>query len=243
MADWASKRFWKSAGVEAHDSGVAVRLDTRPIRTPAGAPLVLPTEALAQAIAAEWDAQSEVVDPRTMPLTRAANSALDKVAPQHTAVAELLAEYGGTDLLCYRADRPRELVAKQSQLWDPLLDWADESFGGRLRVTQGVMPIAQDPDALARLAAPMHSMSSFHLAAFHDLVAMTGSLVLGYVATNGVRSPDEVWQLSRLDEEWQADEWGHDDEAEEVAALKRQAFLDACRFWALCGAGDDPTRA
>ncbi|WP_375262761.1 ATP12 family chaperone protein [Palleronia sp.] len=233
MSDWAPKRFWKTARTEPTDAGARVLLDDKPVRTPAGAALVLPTEGLAKAVAAEWDAQEKVVDPGTMPMTRTANSAIDKVASQKMAVAAMLAEYGGTDLLSYRAQSPRALAEQQSQLWDPLLDWAEQTFGARLAVTHGVMPVAQDRDALDRLAAPMSQMSPFRLAAFHDLVALSGSLVLAHAAAWGARSPEEIWQLSRLDEEWQAEEWGRDEEAEEVAAIKRRAFLDAHRFWAL----------
>ncbi|SFH16602.1 Chaperone required for the assembly of the F1-ATPase [Palleronia marisminoris] len=233
MSDWAPKRFWKSAQTEPVEGGIRVLLDDKPIRTPAGESLVLPTEALAEAVAAEWDAQAKIVDPGSMPMTRTANSAIDKVAPQKAAVVAALAEYGGTDLLSYRAENPQALVLQQSQMWDPLLDWAEETFGARLVTTQGVMPVAQDAAALDRLVAPMHEMSKFRLAAFHDLVALSGSLVLAHAAAWGARSPVEVWDLSRLDEEWQAEEWGRDEEAEDFAARKRRAFLDAHRFWAL----------
>ena len=233
MSDWAPKRFWKSAQTNPAEGGARVLLDDKPVRTPAGAGLVLPTQALAEAVAAEWDAQEKVVDPGSMPMTRTANSAIDKVAPQKPAVVAMLAEYGGTDLLSYRAESPQTLVAHQSQMWDPLLDWAEQTFGARLAVTQGVMPVAQDAAALDRLVAPMHEMSQFRLAAFHDLVALSGSLVLAHAAARGARPPEEVWALSRLDEDWQAEEWGRDEEAEEVAARKGRAFLDAHRFWSL----------
>lgn len=233
MSDWAPKRFWKTARTEPTDTGVRVLLDDKPIRTPAGAPLVLPTAGLAEAVAAEWDAQEKVVDPGSMPMTRTANSAIDKVAPQKAGVVTMLTEYGATDLLSYRADVPRALAVQQSQLWDPLLDWAEQTFGARLAVTEGVMPVAQDDAALDRLAAPMFQMSPFRLAAFHDLVALSGSLVLAYAAAWGARPPEEAWELSRLDEDWQAEEWGRDEEAEEAAAIRRRAFLDAHSFWTL----------
>ncbi len=233
MSDAAAKRFWSEARAEATESGWRIALDGQAVRTPAKAPLMLPTEALARAVAEEWDAQGVVIDPRKMPLTRMANSANDKVAPQHGAVVEMLAEYGGTDLVCYRADTPVELAARQADLWDPLLDWADERFGARLSATQGVMPIAQDRRAVERLADPMRRMSPFRLAAFHDLVALSGSLVLAHATVAGRISAPETWDLSRIDEEWQADAWGRDAEADEVAARRRQDFLDAHRFWSL----------
>lgn len=233
MTEWAARRFWTSARTAPAEPGWQVLLDARPIRTPAGAPLVLPTAALAQAVAAEWDAQADLVDPGTMPMTRTANSAIDKVAPQQGAVTALLAEYAGTDLLCYRAEAPEALVRRQADLWDPLLDWAKAALGARPVVTAGVMPVPQDPGTIARLCAPMHAMSAFRLAAFHDLVALSGSLILAHAAAQGARPADAVWDLSRLDETWQAEHWGCDEEAARAAATKRQAFLDAHRFYAL----------
>lgn len=185
MTNWAARRFWKEAKGEQVADGWQVMLDTRPIRTPAGAALVVPTQPLAGAIASEWDAQEDIVDPRTMPMTRTANSAIDKVAPQKNAVVSILSDYGATDLLSYRADSPRALMMRQSQLWDPILEWADRELGARLAVTEGVMPVPQDGAALDRLTAPMLAMSAFQLAAFHDLVALSGSLVLAHATTQG----------------------------------------------------------
>ena len=233
MADWAAKRFWTQAKGEAVEGGWQVKLDARSIKTPAGEPLIVPTEALASAIAAEWDAQEDLIDPRTMPMTRTANSAIDKVAPQRIAVVSILSDYGATDLLSYRADGPRALVMRQSRLWDPILDWAAQTLGARLVVTEGVMPVPQDGAALDRLTAPMLAMSPFHLAAFHDLVALSGSLVLAHAVIHGVHTPSEVWDLSRLDEDWQSEQWGDDEEARQAANRKRTAFLDAHRFWTL----------
>ncbi|TRD23179.1 ATP12 family chaperone protein [Palleronia caenipelagi] len=233
MAEWAARRFWKEATVEARGDGFAVLLDGRPIKTPAGAPLSLPTADLARAVADEWAAQQEVIDPNMMPLTRMANSAIDKVGAKRAEVIAMLTEYGDTDLLNYRATEPLELIARQSEAWDPILDWAAGQFGVRMKVTQGVMPVAQDPQALAMLAAPMHEMSDFGLTAFHDLVTLSGSLVLALALVGGARDATEIWDLSRLDERWQAELWGEDEEAAEQAELKKAAFLDAVAFWSL----------
>ncbi|WP_341214239.1 ATP12 family protein [uncultured Limimaricola sp.] len=235
MSEWKAKRFWKEATTAPADGGWQVLLDGRPVRTPAKAPLILPTQALAQALAAEWQAQEERIDPGTMPITRTANSALDKVAGQRAEVAAMLAEYGGSELLCYRAERPVELIARQASEWDPLLDWAEERYGARLVTVQGVMPIAQDAAALERLSAPVHAMDPFALAAFHDLVALSGSLVLALAVIEGRIEAQEAWRLSRLDEDWQIEQWGADEEAEAMARVKRAAFDDAARFWALLG--------
>lgn len=235
MSEWKQKRFWTSASAASRDGGFAVELDGRPVKTPAKAPLVVPTEALASAIAAEWDAQEEHVDPAHMPFTRMANAAIDKVAVQHAEVAELLAAYGDSDLLCYRAATPEELIARQSDAWDPVLDLAAEKLGARLEPRTGVMHAPQEAAALATLSARVHSFDNFRLAAFHDLVSMTGSLILGFAAAENWKSADDIWQLSRLDELWQEEQWGEDEEARESAAIKCCEFRHAKRFFELLG--------
>ncbi|WPY93937.1 ATP12 family protein [Limimaricola variabilis] len=233
MSEWKAKRFWKQASATQADGGWQVLLDGRPVRTPAKAALLLPTQALAEAVAAEWGAQEERIDPRAMPATRTANSAIDKLALQREEVAEMLASYGGSDMLCYRAETPAELAARQAAEWDPLLDWAETAYGARLRPTAGIMPVTQDAAALERLAAPVREMEPFALAAFHDLVALSGSLVLALAVVADRLDPEEAWRLSRIDEEWQIEQWGEDEEAEAMAQVKRAAFLDAARFWKL----------
>lgn len=235
MSEWAPKRFWQDAEVSPADNGYAVTLDGRGVKTPAKTSLVVPTEALAREIAAEWAAQEDRINPATMPFTRMANSALDKVAPQHAAVADMLAAYGDSDLLCYRADHPEGLVARQAEAWEPLLDWADETFGARLVPVIGVMHVAQDSAALARLTAEVHGQSAFALAAFHDLVSMSGSLVLALAVIRGACAPAEAWALSRIDETWQEEQWGVDEDAAKIAQRKRDEFLHAAVFHAMAG--------
>lgn len=235
MSGWTAKRFWQAAQAEPCDGGFTVRLDGRGVKTPAKAPLVVPTLAMAKAIAAEWDAQTGVVQPETMPVTRAANSAIDKIVPQRAEVVALLAAYGASDLLCYRAVGPEALAERQAAAWDPLLDWAAESFGARLAVTRGVMPVAQEPEAVARLEAEVAGLSVFRLAGFHDLVAISGSLVLALAVIRGRIDVAEAWTLSRIDEAWQVEQWGEDEEAAAMEAVKRVAFEGASRFYALCG--------
>ncbi len=236
MSAWAAKRFWKEARVEAAQGGFTVSLDGRGVKTPAKTALVVPTEAMAAAIALEWDAQEGKIDPRTMPVTRTANAALDKVAPQHAEVAAMLAEYGGTDLLCYRAERQPILAERQEASWGPWLAWAAERYGAELTVTAGVIPVAQPEAALARLAEEVAAIDAFRLAAFHDLVMISGSLVLALAFAEGRLSAEAIWDLARLDESYQIEEWGADEEAAEEAELKRAALLHAGRFWALCTA-------
>ena len=231
MSEWAAKRFWTDATVVTSDAGFAVQLDGRAVKTPAKAPLVVPSQAIAEAIAAEWQAVEEKIDPSVMPFTRSANAAIDKVTPQFREVADMLAAYAESDLLCYRAEAPAELAQRQADRWDPILDWAHATFGGRLMPTAGLMPVDQNADAIASLTAPLYQATPFALTAFHDLISLSGSYVLGLTVTQGHFSPEDAWALSRLDEEWQAEQWGRDEEAEEAAEIKRLAFLHAANFY------------
>lgn len=235
MSAWVAKRFWKTATIAPCEGGHQVLLDARPVKTPLKHPLVLPTAAMAGAIAEEWDAQQGQIRPDSMPMTRYANSAIDKVTQQFDAVVALVAAYGETDLLCYRATGPEGLVARQEAGWQPLLDWAATHLGAPLITVAGVMHQPQPAPSLASLRARTASLSPFRLAAFHDIVAISGSLVLGFAVIHGRLTPDEAWMLSRIDENWQAELWGQDDEAMALAATRRAALLDAARFQDLCG--------
>lgn len=230
MSEWKAKRFWTAASVVPIDGGFTVHLDNRAVKTPAKTPLIVPTRAMAAAIAAEWDAQEGQIDPRTMPVTRSANAAIDKVAVQHPEVAQMIADYGDSDLLCYRAPGPVELIERQAQMWDPLLDWAEATLGVRLSTATGVVHVPQDHRHLTELSARVHAMDNFTLAAFHDLVSLSGSLILGFAVLMDHRSADEIWHLSRLDEEWQIEQWGADEDAAAMAETKRLAFLHAKFF-------------
>ncbi|WP_224823912.1 ATP12 family chaperone protein [Cognatishimia sp. MH4019] len=233
MSEWAAKRFWKETTVQPEGTGFSVRLDGRSIKTPAKTALVVPSEALAQAVAGEWDAQGEKINPMSMPVTRSVNAALDKTGRQHADVANMIAEYGTTDLLCYRADSPVELIAAQNAAWDPFLDWAETALSARLKPVSGVMLVAQDADALRNLNARVHQLDAFELTAFHDLVSLSGSLILGFAAIEGHTPPEDLWHISRVDEDWQIAQWGEDEEASALAEAKRLAFLHAYRFYKL----------
>jgi chaperone required for assembly of F1-ATPase len=234
MSTWKQKRFWKQVSVIDSEGRFAIELDGRAVKTPAKAALILPTRVMAEAIAAEWLAQEDAVNPQTMPCTRSANAALDKVHVQHCEVADMLADYGDSDLLCYRADSPVELVQRQIERWDPALAWAASDLNVRLQTRQGIQHQPQDAEALQSLRARVRALTAFQLAAFHDLVSMSGSLVLGFAAAAGWRSPAEIWALSRLDESWQEEQWGPDEEAQADAEIKRKAFLHAKRFYDFC---------
>ena len=233
MSEWKQKRFWKQVDVQPEADGFCIALDGRQVKTPAKSTFKVPTDAMARAIAAEWDAQEGTVKPLTMPFTRTANAAIDKVAHQHGEVADMLAAYGDSDLLCYRAETPDALVQRQRQNWDPALDWGKKALGVRLVPRAGVKHRSQDGSAIARLSGRVHALSHFQLAAFHDLVTLTGSLILGFAAARGWRGAEKIWSLSRVDEIWQEEQWGVDEEAREMAEIKRRAFLHAKRFFDL----------
>lgn len=233
MSEWKARRFWKTAAAEPTEGGFRVTLDGKPVMTPGKHPLILPTRALADAVAAEWDAQGDVIDPLSMPLTRAANSAIEKVTPQFDAVADMLGAYGGTDLLSYRATEPDALKAQQAAGWDPLLDWAKDRYGAPLVATEGLMPVAQDEQALARLRARIGELDPYELTAFHDLVTLPGSLVLGLAVLDGRLTAQEAHDLARLDEEFQADRWGRDAEADTAAANRLEAMRNAEKLLSL----------
>lgn len=230
MSGWKRKRFWKTATAVVAGGGFGVELDGRPVMTPAKAPLIVPTLALAQAIAAEWQAQQGLVDPRTMPLTRSANSAIDKVGPQRAEVAALIAAYGGSDLLCYRAEGPETLVEAQASAWDPALAWSATTLRAPLVLGRGVVPVVQPRASLETLAAQVAAHGDFGLAALHDLVSLSGSLVLGLMVSQGATSAAEAWHVSRIDEDYQAGLWGRDEDAETVAKTRHAAFLQAEHF-------------
>ena len=231
MSGWTAKRFWTETCVEEVDGGFTIRLDGRPVKTPAKTLLIVPTRAMADQIAAEWDAQQGKIDPRTMPWTRSANAALDKVATQFAEVAAMLAAYGDTDLLCYRADGPAELALRQTEGWDPLLAWSAAALNAPLNATTGVMHLGQPAESLARLTARIGQMTAFQLTGFHDLVAISGSLVLALAVADQRLPAEEAWRLSRLDEHWQAEVWGRDEEAEMLEAARHEGFLHAERFY------------
>ncbi len=238
MTGWAAKRFWTSAEPMKADDAFTVTLDGRPVRTPGKALLTMPSRALAEAVAEEWRVQGDRIDPGTMPMTRYANTAIDRVETQFREVAEIVAAYGETDLLCYRAESPAELAGLQAASWDPLLDWAHETYGARLVPTAGIVPVAQGDEALARLRDAVLDATAYELTALHEIVSVTGSLVLGLAVSKGAKTPEEAWEASRIDEEWQIAQWGRDEEAERAALRKRETVFEAARFLTLVRAVD-----
>jgi chaperone required for assembly of F1-ATPase len=230
MSEWAPKRFYEEATVASEGEGFGVRLDGRPVRTPGKRPLVVPTAKMAERIVSEWLAQEKSIDPRSMPWTRSANTALDKVAVQRREIMDHLLGYAGTDLLYYRAHGPDTLTARQSEFWDRLLDWASSRYDLRFQTVVGVMPVSQDDAVAPRLRAAMEQLSDFQLTGFYDLVALSGSFLIALAAVEDFARIEWLWQASRVDEHWQAEQWGEDEESQEVEQLKRAAFFHAMEF-------------
>lgn len=228
-----ARRFWTRAETAPVETGHAVTLDGRRVRTPAGELFAAPTRAAAEAAAAEWEAQSERIQPETMPVTRAINTALDRVAPQIEAVRDEIAGYGASDLLCYRAPHPDALAHRQAEAWDPLLRWARDRFAASLVLAEGVMHVAQPETATRALRAAVGERDAFALTALFDLVTLSGSLVIGLAVEEGRLETAKGWRASRIDEDWQVEQWGEDAEASEAAARRARAFADAARLSAL----------
>jgi chaperone required for assembly of F1-ATPase len=224
------RRFYKTATV---GEGNAILLDGRPVRTPARAALALPGASLAEAIADEWNAQGETIDPRAMPLTGLANAAIDRIGPAPDAFAAGLAVYGESDLLCYRAAGPASLVARQTELWDPLLAWAQDRYDIAFAVTSTIIHQPQPPETVERLAAAVATRNPFELAGLSPLVTVSGSLVIALALAEGAIGLDAAWAAGALDELWQAGQWGEDADAARSLAGRRADFTAAARFLSL----------
>lgn len=224
------KRFWKEVEVQPDGSDWAIKLDARPVRTPARAALLVPSEPLAQAIADEWRSVEGEIDPRKMPLTGIANAAIDRVAPDPQAFAQGLARYAEADLACYRAERPHELAQLQEAEWDKLLAWARRRYDVDFATTCEVMHIAQPPATIERLAHAVVTLDAFRLAALSPLVTIGGSLLAALAVAERQADPEEAWAAVSIEERWQITRWGADLEAQNVLEIRRRDFLAAARF-------------
>lgn len=225
------KRFYKTAAAAAADDGYAVQLDGRSIKTPAKASLVLPTQRLAEAVAEEWNAQGDQVDPHSMPLTTLANTTIDRVIPNFEEVAEIVAAYGGSDLLCYRASEDQPvLVEKQQRDWQPWLDWAMQTLDAPLNTTGGILHVEQSAQSLSALSKRVAQCSYHELTALHEFTAISGSLVLGLAVLNRALEAEEAHRISRLEEAHQEELWGQGEEAAAKAAKRCEEMQNAERF-------------
>lgn len=221
------KRFYSDV-VVTPERGIA--LDGRPVKTPAKAALILPNVALADAIADEWRAQGEQIEPQSMPLTGLANAAIDRVAADRETFAKGLAVYGESELLCYRAEEPFALVARQNQDWNPILGWAQARYDIGFMLVRGIMHQPQPDETLVRLRDAVRARDAFELAALSPLVTISGSLVIALAVLERAIEPEAAFDAAHLDELWQAEQWGQDDFALDARAAHRRDFLAACRF-------------
>lgn len=226
----ALKRFYEAVTVTDDPGGFSIALDRRPLRTPARAPLLLPTRALAEAIAGEWAAQGTFVVPASLVLTRLANTALDRVAGREHKVAADIAAYASCDLLCYRAEAPARLVERQTAAWDPPLVWAGKRLGGQFICRNCLVHQPQPPGVLAALRREMGRQGPFQLAALHTITTLTGSAILALTVLDGHLSPDAAWRAAHVDEDWQIEQWGSDPEAQDRRAARRHEFDCAVRL-------------
>ncbi len=226
------KRFYKLVSVAPADSGFGVLLDGKPVMTPARNALTLPTQMLADAIAAEWQAQGEEVHATTMPLLRLANTVIDGVAANRAQVVDAILRFGENDLLCYRAHQPPDLAARQRAGWDPLLAWAAQGHGVHMAVAEGLIHVEQMPEALAALRRAFDGRDAFTLGALHVIASITGSAVLALAVAEGFTSGAQAFALSRIDENYQAEKWGEDGEAARRAAALAQELDKAVEMMA-----------
>lgn len=224
------KRFYKDVAIaELPAGGWKVLLDGRSIRTPAKRELAVPRRDLAETIAAEWKMQAEFIDPGQMHLTRLVNSTIDGVTGREAEVREAILAYGGSDLICYLADSPRELIERQSHGWGPLHSWLKRAFGVELMLASGVMPVEQDAAMLARLDGAMGERTPLELAALHVLTSTTGSLVLALAVLHRQQDIADAWRLAHIDEDFQIEKWGRDAEAEARRDKRWQEVSTAAR--------------
>lgn len=224
------KRFYNEVMTESLPDGYCIALDGRPVRTPGKNRLVLPSVALASAIAQEWQAQGDVIDPAAMPLTKIANTGIDGVADKMAEVRAEIVSYAGNDLICYRAAHPQELVERQAVTWDPVLAWAEEACGVALKVATGIMPVAQTQEALVATDAAWRDLDALALAAGHVLVSLSGSNLLALAVLRGHLDVEAAWAAAHVDEDWQISQWGEDAEAQERRELRRREFQAAADF-------------
>lgn len=221
------KRFYTTVEIELRNGGWHVLLDGRPLRTPGKRPVSVPVEALGAALAGEWDAQAEVIDPAAMPLTRIINTALDFVVGNKDAVRDEIAKFAGDDLVCYRATHPQELIERQSAAWDPPLAWLKKTHAIELKTGAGVMPVSQSTSDIGKFRRLLDRYDMLQLAALHTFATLLGSAVLSYAVSEKRLPSEEAWTAAHLDEDWQIALWGRDAEAEARRAFRQREFQAA----------------
>lgn len=221
------KRFYKKAEYAEVEGGYVITLDGRVIKTPLKNPLTVPSRALAEALAAEWEGQATHIDPAAMPLTRLANTAIDRVAPDPARIVDEILAYAGSDLLCYRADGPDVLIERQDEVWNPVLEWAASVLDARLVTATGIVHRSQPDEAIAALRQHLSGIDAYGLTAIHNMTTLSGSALVAIAVASGQLSPDQGWNVAHVDEDWQAEQWGSDEAAEQRRAMRLVEFLSA----------------
>jgi chaperone required for assembly of F1-ATPase len=227
------KRFYKEVAVSAARE---ILLDGRPVKTPLKQPLTMPTMLLAEAVAEEWRSQSESIDLLRMPLTKLANTAIDRAPHERLALIDELVAYAGSDLVCYRATEPAALVHRQAEQWDPVLHWAEAVLGVSLRAVDGLLHVPQPREALEAVRRKLVDLNGFNLVALHAIVTLSGSALLGLMLAKKAINPEVAWAAANLDERWQTELWGEDDEARLRTEARWNEFSAAVRFLNLAAA-------
>ncbi len=226
----ARRRFYKDVSVTADH---AIALDDRLVKTPMRLTLQLPSRLLAEAVAAEWAAQGAQIEPAGMIMTRLANTAIDRLRERRGEVEAEVLDYANSDLVCYRAERPPDLVKRQADAWDPVVDWARTSLDAPIRVTHGLVHAPQPEAALVACGAAVRALGDFELAPVHTLMTLSGSALIALMLARAALSPERAWSAAHVDEDYQIEQWGSDAEAQERRANREAEFMAACRFMAL----------
>lgn len=225
-----ARRFYKTVSVAGTKAPFSIRLDERPVRTPLKRALELPTKALAEAVATEWEGQGEKIEPHTMPLTRLANTTLDRVEPDLDRIIGEIVDFAGSDLVCYRAEKPQGLVERQARAWQPVLDWARSTLGAEFQATEGVVHVRQPAAALQATRNYLAEKSPWDLTAIHNITTLTGSALIAAMACSNAIPASEAWDEAHVDEDWQIEQWGWDEEARHRRNHRRREFDTCLRF-------------
>ena len=228
-----AKRFYTSVDLLDQAGGYGLVLDGKPVKTPLKRNLFMPTKTLADAVAGEWESQEEHINPATMLLTKLCNTALDRVGEDRQRIVDEIVDYANSDLLCYRAEGPVELVARQVERWDPVLDWASDALGARCSVTGGVVHQNQPDACLAAFRKFVDGFDDFAIAGFHNVMTLTGSAVLAAAAKEEFLPGDQIWALAHIDEDWQIEQWGEDAEEANRRQTRQEEFSAMLEFLSL----------
>ncbi|MCY4099410.1 MAG: ATPase [Rhodobacteraceae bacterium] len=235
MNEWAARKFWEDVRITELSEGFGITLDGKYAMTPGKNPLIVPHFSLAEKICVEFQDQGQKIDPTTMPFTRRANTTIDRISDSKGEIVNSLLNYGHTDLVSYRANSPPDLVKWQSDHWDPVIAWLEKQLSIRMKINHGIIPFDQESQIIDAFAEKIETLDNFSLCGFSELVPLLGSLVLSFAYLYGFGNKDQIWRLSRIDEEWQEKKWGKDEQAQQVSQSHYEEYLVACFFVDLPG--------